>query len=144
MKKVFTILSLSVLVWGCAKKMAPVKSETPSSNIGSTSSNNTKTSETPVTNTNPTVTNPVPNDPSSPKGLSPLDVTKLTPEEASKVAGQLVFNAKCNKCHQYKPPSDFTDLRWVQIVQVMAIKANLTETEKTNLLAYVRANAKKG
>ena len=144
MKKVFTILSLSVLVWGCAKKMAPVKSETPSSNIGSTSSNSIKTSETPTTNTTPVTATPVTNDAKSPTALTPLDVTKLSPEEASKVAGQLVFNAKCNKCHQYKPPSDYTDLRWVQIMQVMAIKANLSETDKANVLAYVRANAKKG
>lgn len=143
MKKLFTILSVSVLVWGCAKKIAPVKSEAPSSNIGSSSQNNS----TPVTTTTSTTTTTTSNEPSnplSPKALTPIDPSKLSPEDAAKVQGQLTFNAKCNKCHGYKPPSEYTDLRWVQIMTVMAIKANLTETEKSNVLAYVRANAKKG
>ena len=144
MKKVFTVLSVSVLIWGCAKKIAPVKSEAPSSNIGSSSQNNS----TPVSNTTTTTTTSTtstePNNPLSPKALTPIDPNKLSPEEAAKVLGQQTFNAKCNKCHGYKPPSEYTDLRWVQIMTVMAIKANLTETEKANVLAYVRSNAKKG
>jgi mono/diheme cytochrome c family protein len=57
--------------------------------------------------------------------------------------GQGTFNAKCGKCHGLKATSDFTADRWVNILQVMAIKANLTEGEKENVLAYVKANAKK-
>jgi hypothetical protein len=146
MKKILTVFGLSLVIWGCAKKIAPVKSEAPSSNIGSTSTNNsgTVTTTSSTTNTPPNNTTPQPYDQKSPGKLEPLDVSKLSTEEASKVAGQMVFNAKCNKCHQYKVISDYTDLRWVQIVQVMAIKANLSETDKSNLLAYVRAGAKKG
>jgi mono/diheme cytochrome c family protein len=64
----------------------------------------------------------------------------MTPEQV----GQSIFNAKCGRCHGLKIPSEYTDIRWVQIMQVMAMKANLNETEKANVLTYVRANAKKG
>ena len=59
-------------------------------------------------------------------------------------AGQQTYSAKCGRCHGLKVTTDFTELRWVQVMQVMAPRANLTETEKENVLAYVRANAKKG
>lgn len=152
MKKVFTIISVTILVWGCAKKIAPVKSETPTSNNNASVQDATKPVTTVSTtstvstspSTTPTTGTPQPYDNKSPKPLSPIDPKTLTPEEASRVTGQATFALKCNKCHPYRAASEYTDLRWVQIMQVMAIKANLTETEKTNVLAYVRANAKKG
>ena len=130
------------MVWGCAKKATPVKSETPTPNIGANTQDNSKTVTT--TTTTATTTTTVANNPQSPTSLPPLDKSKLSPEENAKIEGQQTFNAKCGKCHGYKPASDYTELRWVQIMQVMAPKANLNETEKANVLAYVRANAKKG
>jgi nitrate/TMAO reductase-like tetraheme cytochrome c subunit len=59
------------------------------------------------------------------------------------IAGQQTFNAKCGKCHAYKATTDYTADRWVSIIAVMAPKANLNETERSNVLAYVRANSKK-
>lgn len=153
MKKVFTIISVTILVWGCAKKIAPVKSETPTSNNNASVQDATKpvttVSTTSTASTSPSTTptttgTPQPYDNKSPKPLSPIDPKTLSPEEASRVSGQATFALKCNKCHAYRAASEYTDLRWVQIMQVMAIKANLSETEKTNVLAYVRANAKKG
>jgi mono/diheme cytochrome c family protein len=57
--------------------------------------------------------------------------------------GQSTYNAKCGKCHGLKVTTDFTADRWVSIMQVMASKAHLDDTEKENVLAYVKANAKK-
>jgi len=62
--------------------------------------------------------------------------------DAAAIAGQATFNAKCGRCHGYKIPSDYTVDRWISIMQVMAMKANLTDIEKENVLAYVKANAK--
>jgi hypothetical protein len=42
-----------------------------------------------------------------------------------------------------KPAQDYTAVRWANILAVMAPKANLTETERNNVYAYVSANAKK-
>ena len=46
--------------------------------------------------------------------------------------GQSTFNVKCGKCHGLKVTTDYTADRWVSIMQVMATKAQLTETEKEN------------
>ncbi len=60
------------------------------------------------------------------------------------VAGKATYVAKCGQCHGLKDPADFTTTQWVPILNNMARKANLDETEKANVLAYVQANAKKG
>ena len=45
--------------------------------------------------------------------------------------------------HAYKITFDYTVDRWISVMQVMAVKANLTDIEKENVLAYVTANAKR-
>ena len=67
------------------------------------------------------------------------DASTITPE----MQGQTIYNAKCGSCHYLKVTTDYTADRWISIMQVMAIKANLNDTEKENVLAYVKANAKK-
>lgn len=139
MKRTFTIVTLSILVWGCAKKVTPVASGSGvSSNSGSvvnapaTSAN----TEAPVTNTTPLGTAPA-----TPAG------SRTTPAEGStkspEMMGQSTYNAKCGKCHGLKVTSDYTAERWISIMQVMAQKARLDDTEKENVLSYVKANAKK-
>lgn len=60
---------------------------------------------------------------------------KLSKEAA---AGQEVYNAKCGKCHDLPKPEAFTEAQWVPIMDKMAPKARLTETEKANVLVYVK------
>lgn len=91
-----------------------------------------------MNNTPPPQTNNV----NDAKTLTPSATTQ-TPEVMAQIEGQKTFNAKCGRCHGLKVTTDYTDVRWVQIMQVMATKANLTATEKDNVLAYVRANCKK-
>ena len=141
MKRTFTVIALTALVWSCSHKSTPTASTGMSSNSGSVvnaPSTSGKT-ETVVTNTTPET--PVGSVPATPAGTrSPADgTTTKTPE----MMGQSTFNAKCNKCHGLKVTTDYTADRWISIMQVMAGKANLNDTEKENVLAYVKANAKK-
>lgn len=57
--------------------------------------------------------------------------------------GKATYEAKCGRCHALHAPDEFTAEKWVPYVDAMALKAKLTDTEKTNVLAYVQANAKK-
>ena len=78
--------------------------------------------------------------PSTPQGTrSPADAATKSPE----MLGQATFNAKCGRCHGLKIPGDYTVDRWIGVMQDMARRANLSDTEKENVLAYVKANAKK-
>ncbi len=149
MKKTFTIVAITVLIWGCAKKMAPAKTTIPTSNTGSVIAKNTETAP-PVINT------PAPvNTPANTSTVFTADANNATktvvkagmqsPQVLQELAGQSTFNAKCGACHGLKVTTNYTSERWASIMAVMAngSHANLNDTEKENVLAYVRANSKK-
>jgi len=136
MKRTFTVIALSVLVWSCTKKASPSASVSkPSSNSGSV----VTTPSASVQNT--ATAAPVATTPSTPDGsrTPAAGSNTMSPE----MMGQATFNAKCGKCHAYKITTDYTVERWISVMQVMAPKAQLSDTEKDNVLAYVKANAKK-
>ena len=138
MKNTLTVLTLIVLVWGCAKKVAPTQSETPATNTGSVIGQ-TKPSETdPGKATTATTTQaPIENTGATGTKVAPTGTT--SPE----IAGQATFNAKCGSCHGLKVTTDYTADRWASILAVMAPKAKLSDIEKDNVYAYVKANSKK-
>lgn len=125
--------------------MTPAKSETPSSNVGSNAmSNNTGNANTntaaatTATTTSATITGTT-----GTTGTKVASPGTMSPADMAIRDGQNTYNVKCNKCHQLRVTTEYTDLRWVQVMAVMAPKAGLTETERANVLAYVRANCKK-
>lgn len=151
MKRMFTIITVTVFVWGCAKKMSPQVSSAPmSSNSGSPVAvpdmspklgNSAPVGNTPVTPSSTPVLPEVPSVPSTPEGTrSPTDRSGTKSPE---MLGQSTFNAKCGKCHGLKVTTDYPADRWISIMQVMAAKALLSDSEKENVLAYVKANARK-
>lgn len=138
MKKATLILTLAVFVFSCAKKSTPAASSgsAPAGNSGKVVSGGAPAAPAaPATAATPAV---LPNENTGSKTPA-TPATNASPE----VMGQSTYNAKCGKCHGLKPTSDYTADRWVSIMQVMAPKARLTDAEKDNVLAYVRANAKK-
>jgi cytochrome c len=58
-------------------------------------------------------------------------------------SGQQIYNNKCGRCHGLKRTEDYTAERWVGIMHDMAFRARLDSVEKSNVLAYVQANAKR-
>jgi cytochrome c553 len=60
------------------------------------------------------------------------------------VAGKQTYIANCGRCHSLKNTSDYTTDEWVPLVDKMAHKAKLSDSDKANVLAYVQANAKQG
>ena len=149
MKKTFTILTLTILVWGCAKKMAPAKATTPTANTGSAIVKNTETPP-PVVNTPPPapITTNTPTVFTTNETAGTKTVVKAgtqSPEVLAQMAGQSTYSVKCGTCHGLKVTTDYTADRWASVMAVMgnASHANLNSTEKENVLAYVRANSKK-
>jgi|GEM_PF-659346 len=150
MKKILPVLSLVILVWSCSKKMTPAKSETPSSTNSGNLNSSTTPATLPTSMPKETTTTPVNTGVTGAmaSATSPTSGAKVVERpgagnDAAAIAGQATFNAKCGRCHGLKVASNYTESRWVSIMQVMAVKANLDATEKENVLAYVRANAKK-
>jgi mono/diheme cytochrome c family protein len=143
MKKTFTILALVTLVWGCAKKVTPTQSETPATNTGSVIGQ-TKPVETDPGKATTATTAQAPIENTGATGTKVAPTGTNNPETNAAIAGQATYNAKCGKCHGLKVTTDYTADRWSSILAVMAQYAKLTDTEKDNVYAYVKANAKKG
>lgn len=142
MKKIVIIVVAAIMVASCNKKASPSASNNGTGNtsgVAATASNNTPvtaekaaTSATVAVNTN---TNP-----ESQASKTTREPGQLSPEQH----GQATYSTKCGRCHGLKVTTDYTVDRWITVMQVMALKAKLSDEEKENVLAYVKANAKKG
>ena len=135
MKRTFTVIALMALVWGCAKKSTPTASTGGTSSNSGSVVNAPSTSGKSETNTTPVTTAP------ATAGAAKVPAAGAT--KSPEMLGQETYNAKCGKCHGLKVTTDYTVDRWISVMQVMAPKARLDDTEKENVLAYVKANAKK-
>lgn len=145
MKRISAIIVLSVFVLSCSHKTTPLKTETPPANNGSNTMTTPVNDKIPITTpstTNTSTTSAVASANSPVFGARIVERSGVG-NDAAAIAGQAIFNQKCNRCHNYKIPGDYTVDRWISVMQVMAMKATLSEVEKENVLAYVKANAKK-
>ena len=66
-----------------------------------------------------------------------------TAEEKTLITGQSIYNTKCGQCHGLKVTTDYTAAHWASVLAVMAPRANLTDAEREQVYAYVKANSKK-
>jgi mono/diheme cytochrome c family protein len=114
MKKITLITLITISIFSCAKKMNPAS---------------TVKSTTPP---------PPPAAPAPP--APPVEASKPTAEMIA--SGQKVFEANCGKCHALKNPGDYTQQRWVGLVNWMGPKAKISDSDKALVLAYVQHNAK--
>ena len=138
MKSILLPVALIVLILSCNKKMTPAKTEMPSNNSSAPVIMD-KPSTDNATASSTTASVPGKVDPNS----AVKTVERAGSADAAAIEGQSTFNAKCGRCHALKIASDYTVDRWISIMQVMATKAHLSDIEKENVLAYVKANAKK-
>lgn len=141
MKKFLFVFILGIAVVGCAKKMTPASGgNTPVANNGAVAA-------TPLPPAPPVIEQKVatnaPVNTNTEAGSQASKTTRDASTLTHEMQGQAIYNAKCGRCHGLKVTTDYTADRWISIMQVMATKANLNDTEKENVLAYVKANSKK-
>ena len=68
--------------------------------------------------------------------------TTVKTETPEVIAGKNIYVTKCTRCHEAKPMSHWTVQQWVPILDNMARRARLDDTEKSNVQAYVNFYAK--
>jgi hypothetical protein len=56
-----------------------------------------------------------------------------------KGAAQL-WAENCGRCHNFRPPGEFSDAQWEVIVHHMRVRANLTASEHRSILAFLKAS----
>ena len=138
-KIITTLVIITILIVSCAKKMTPASGNTSTQNTGSVQPANA-----PIAEQQPTTK------------ITALPATTVATNATAQAAkqtrggtltleqkGQSIYNVKCSQCHGLKVTTDYTWERWATVMQLMAVRANLSEEEKENVLAYVKANAKK-
>ncbi len=81
--------------------------------------------------------------PATANNAKPLPVVAEPKEPGQVVLGGETYRVKCSKCHELKDPKDYTEAKWVKLVDWMAPRAKLDATEKDNIIAYVSFHAKK-
>lgn len=77
-----------------------------------------------------------------PEDISAAISPKMESPQVS--AGKTIYTTKCARCHGAKPVTNWTVQEWIPIIDRMAPKARLDETEKANVTAYVNFYAKSG
>ncbi len=79
------------------------------------------------------------------KGIAPTDTAKVDAAMAKypDAPGKTIYISHCAHCHKYQLPEFHTSEQWVGIINKMAPKAKLDDSQKAAVLAFVQANAKK-
>ena len=78
--------------------------------------------------------------PPAPKSSS-QSLVENSPEAIA--AGKIIFETRCNRCHDLKVIDVYTTARWTTILQTMIPRARLNEEQAKEVRSYVMANAKK-
>ena len=78
-------------------------------------------------------------------GSSPADEVaemkaKYTAEQIAQ--GQALYQANCNKCHEYPKPEEHTVAKWDRVLPRMSKKSNLTADQAGLVRAWVITNCK--
>lgn len=62
---------------------------------------------------------------------------------ANATEGMKIYQGSCGRCHDLKATTEYTTSEWRPIMNSMAKKAGLSDTQKAHVLEYVLNNAKK-
>ncbi len=129
--------ALVILATACSKKIT-----SPAATPGTNLSGDNKTATTPAdakeekTTLSATVTPSTQNLPATSKEGQKTDPL---PEGE---AGKSLYATKCSKCHALKNVGDYSYGQWEPILKKMIPRANLSEDEKSQILEFIKGNAK--
>jgi hypothetical protein len=59
--------------------------------------------------------------------------------ESEKGAAQL-WAENCNRCHNFRPASTYSDYQWTVVMHHMRVRANLTAEESKEILQFLQAS----
>ena len=67
----------------------------------------------------------------------------IKPDPAAAIAiGESIYSAKCAECHKLPQPAQYTQDDWAHIMIKMSRLAHLSDTETTQVLAFINNSAK--
>ena len=127
-----------VLVIGCSKKTVPAASQTTSPEKKEAPKNEVKTEQA---KTDAQIQADI--EGKRKEEARQAETSPATSQKPSDdVSGRTVYAAKCSKCHGLKEVSAYTYNQWESILKTMVPRAKLSSDEESQVLAFIRANAK--
>lgn len=70
------------------------------------------------------------------------DLAKRTPPRlapASETTGGTLWAQRCARCHNLRPPSEYSDAQWVVAIHHMRVRVPLTGEEQEKILEFLKA-----
>lgn len=64
--------------------------------------------------------------------------------DASVEEGARIWSGTCNRCHNLRPPDEFTAEQWPVIVSHMRTRADLTRSQAEAVTAFLRSQVESG
>lgn len=64
---------------------------------------------------------------------------KPTTMASSTKGGAQLWADYCMRCHNLRPPTEFTNTEWSVVVHHMRVRANLTGEEQTKILEFIQS-----
>jgi hypothetical protein len=69
----------------------------------------------------------------------PTGRTASPARPASIAAGGKAWGQRCGRCHNLRPPSEYSDAQWAVAVQHMRVRVPLTGEEQRRILEFLQA-----
>lgn len=58
----------------------------------------------------------------------------------SQKMGVMLWQENCNRCHNYRPATQYSDTEWDVIMHHMRLRANLTATETRKIAEFMKSS----
>ena len=59
-------------------------------------------------------------------------------QASSTKTGAQLWAENCNRCHNYRPPTSFSDTQWEAVVMHMRLRADLTGEERRKITEFMK------
>jgi hypothetical protein len=64
----------------------------------------------------------------------------LTSDSNTQLSGQELWSMNCQRCHNLRPPTMYSDAQWDVIVHHMRVRANITGAEQRAIADFLKSS----
>ena len=62
-------------------------------------------------------------------------------ESSTELSGQELWSMNCQRCHNMRPPTMYSDAQWEVIVHHMRVRANITGAEQRAIADFLKSGS---
>jgi nitrate/TMAO reductase-like tetraheme cytochrome c subunit len=65
----------------------------------------------------------------------------VTSDSSTQLSGQELWSMNCQRCHNMRPPTMYSDAQWAIIVHHMRVRANITGAEQRAIADFLKSGS---